>query len=225
MAVEQVAIQQEVEEALCLRREVLGFALLLVDGQQLCLRAQHLVFRDFAVVEQRFVDAQVLAQQRLAGRDDLDGAARLQPVEVADRHVAPQGASDRHAIEAGRIEQRTLRADRCGNRRRIQRLAHDYARVLLFAAQERHDDIVGRAETRLPALRDQQLVERRVDRIQRRADRDRELASAVRLASSGPAAKPRERSGRARPPAPGLPCPLPVSRPAARDCCADASAT
>ena len=122
---QQIAVEQEVEEAARLRREVLGLALLLLDGEQLGLRAQHLVFGDLAVVEQRFVDAQVLAQQHLAGCHDLHRAASLEPVEISDRDVTPQSARDGHSVVAARTEQRALRANGSGNCGCVQRLTHD----------------------------------------------------------------------------------------------------
>jgi len=64
-------------------------------------------------------------------------------------------------------------------------LAHDHARVLLFTAQERHRDVFGRRETLWLTLRDQQIVERRVDGIECGADRNRELASAIRPQVAG----------------------------------------
>ena len=50
---QQLPVQQEVEETLRLRCQVLGFAQSLFDGQQLGFGPQHLVFGDLAVVEQR----------------------------------------------------------------------------------------------------------------------------------------------------------------------------
>ncbi len=175
---QQIAIQQEVEEAARLRREVLGLALLLLDGEQLGLRAQHLVFGDLAVVEQRFVDAQVLAQQHLAGRHDLHRAAGLEPVEIGDRDVTPQSARDGHSVVAARTEQRALRANGSGNCGCVQRLTHDYACVLLFFAQELHGGVGNLGERCGLALGSEQLVQSGVDGVERRAQRDREFASA-----------------------------------------------
>ena len=175
---QQLAIQQEVEEAARLAREILGLALLLLDCEQLGLRAQHLVFGDLAVREQRFVDAQVLAQQLAAGGDDLDRAAGFEPIDIGNRDVAAQSARDGHAVEAARVEERALRAHGRGNRRCVERLTHDYARVLLFLAEELHRDVGNLGELRRLALRGEQVVQRGVDGIERRADRDRELASA-----------------------------------------------
>ncbi len=114
-----MSIEQEVEIALRLSGEILVFALLLLDFQQLGLGSQHQVFGDLAVAEQRFVDAQILLQQRFAGGNDLDRAARLQPIHVSNGDVTTERASNRHSIEAARIQQRALSANRGRNRRRI----------------------------------------------------------------------------------------------------------
>ena len=106
------------------------------------------------------------------------GAAGLEPIEIGDRDVTPQSARDGHAVEAARIEQRALRANGGGNRGCVQRLAHDYARVLLFLAQELHGGVGNLGERCGLALRGEQLVQSGVDGIERRAQRDREFASA-----------------------------------------------
>ena len=129
-------IAQEVEVAARLGLAVARFAQLLHHREQLGAGAQHLVLRDLAVAEQGIVDAQVLFEQRDARLHDVDGLRGLQPVEIGDRHVALQPARERDAAELRGFEQRALRADRRGNRRRVQRLAQREARVLFALALE-----------------------------------------------------------------------------------------
>ena len=157
------AVQQEVQPAARLLREVARFAQLLLDLEQLGAGAQHLVLRHLAVAVQRVVDAQVLGEQRAARVDDRDGLGRAQPVEIADRDVALQPAREREPRVLARRELRALGAHAGRDRRRVERLRHRDARVLLALAQEG----------------DRLVLERRIDLRQRQRELAATLAARV----------------------------------------------
>ena len=173
----EVAVQQEVEVAARLRLAVLRLAQLLVDGEQFCSRAQHLILGDLAVAEQRVVDPQVLGEQRAARVHDLDGLRGLQPAEVADGDVALQAAREREARIFAALEQRALAAHGGGDRRRIQRLAQRQARVLFALAEQVEPAVLDLRKLRGTPAGSEQLVQRAVDGVQQVGDRQLDLAT------------------------------------------------
>ena len=186
------AIQEEVHVAARLGVAVACIAQLLLDRQQLRAGAQHLVLGHLAVAVERVAHPQVLTQQRDARLHDADLARGLEPVEIADGQVALEAPCHCHAIELRRLELCALRADRRGNGRRVERLAEAHARVLLALALEVEVLVLDGGELGRPALRDEELIERRVHRVEERAHRQLELPATLGARVAGVEGERRE---------------------------------